>query len=61
MTSFKSYHRFKDIPHGEWSELLNDEDFFLSEDFLSVIESSHRDEIIPTYTIIKNQNNVFKF
>jgi hypothetical protein len=58
MTSFKSYHRFKDIPHGEWSELLNDEDFFLSEGFLSIIESSHRDEIIPTYTIIKNQNNV---
>lgn len=58
MTSCKTYQRFNDIPHGEWDKLLDNDDFFLSEDFLSIIELSHLNQIIPLYTIIKEDDDV---
>ena len=58
MTSCKTYHKYSDIPRGEWSELLQEDDMFLSEDFLKIIERSHQDEISPLYTVVKDENGV---
>lgn len=52
------YSSWKDTPKDEWELLLNTDDFFLSLDFLRIIESNHKNEIDPNYIILKSQSRV---
>ena len=52
------YDSFKHIPINEWEALLTSNDVFLSIDFLSLIETYHKDEISPNYIVLKDKNKV---
>lgn len=58
MLSYRSFHRFKDIPKGVWSQLLQKEDYFLSEEFLVTVEKHHQAEIGPIYTLVEDEKGV---
>mgnify|MGYP003385193507 CR=1 FL=1 len=52
------YKRYADIPTGEWNQLLDDEDFFISSSCVQILEAEHEKEIEPLYILIKDQGLV---
>ncbi|PDH47656.1 MAG: hypothetical protein CND86_03425 [Bacteroidetes bacterium MED-G21] len=57
-TQLSIFDSTQNIPINEWEALLTPNDIFLSIDFLSLIETYHKDEISPNYIVLKEGNKV---